>query len=276
MISDLRSDSARWKQEQRVTGSRGSTSPVVLNMSGITGPDMILDYNASRTYEQGSASVSHRRNAESPSVMDGAYGVPSNSRSTARGAVDAMQIDAPNQPDMSRYGQPPGQPARGGYPPDNGPPPRDRFSDSRSSAYQGDVSMSDTYGRGQVQQPFGQDSRYAGQYQQPDAPPHGYVRQGDYYVPITSGYGQPNVMASSRPEPQQFPPNPFGQPQEPPRDSRGSRDPRDGRDPRDPRYGQQDFNDASRYYPSPATTAASVGSRDTISSPSGPRFAQPF
>ena len=185
-----------------------------------------------------------------------------------------MQIDAPPQQDSrGRYNQPTGQQTRGGYPPDNGQNPSNRggYMDSRGPSYQQpDSLMTDAYGRVSVAQPY-QDPRFAGR-QPPmvDGAPPGMVRQGDYYVPVTSGYGQPGVMAPARPDTQQYPPGPYGQQVEP------QRDPRSTRDPRDPRYGgvQPDFNDTSRYnYPSPATTVASVGSRDTISSPPGPRFA---
>jgi hypothetical protein len=273
MIADLRADSARWRQEQRSTGTRGSTSPIIYDKSGITVPDQLLEpYVGSRTYEQGNASRSQRTNADPPSV-EVPYGAPPTSRSGGRGHVDAMQIDTPPvQPDRGRYGQA-SQPARGyqpesgAYPPQGG---RDRYPDAGRPPYQQDQPMADAYGRVPVSQPYGaQDPRYGGNYPQPnDGAPPGYVTQGDYYVPITSGYGQPSVMVSSRPEPQAYPPNPYGQPPEPQRDARGPRG-----DARDPRYGQPDYNDASRYYPSPATTAASVDARNPISSPPVPRFA---
>jgi hypothetical protein len=273
MIADLRADSSRWRQEQRATGTRGSHSPVVYEMSGITVPDLKAEpYVGSRTYENSSAARSQRNNADSPS-LDGPYGPPSTSRSSGRGQVDAMQIDTPPvASDRSRYGQP-SQPTRGGYQPENPTFPtggRDRYADTTRPPYQQDQPMMDAYGRVPVSQPYGQDPRHAGNFSQSnDGAPPGYVRQGDYYVPITSGFSQPSVMAPSRPDNQPFPSGPYGQAPEPQRDPRGGRD---SRDTRDPRYGQ-DYNEASRYYPSPATTAASVGSREPIASPPAPRFA---
>ncbi|KAK5170259.1 uncharacterized protein LTR77_004845 [Saxophila tyrrhenica] len=285
MISDLRADSARWRQEKAATGGRGSSSPSDSNTSGITVPDLLPEpYVGSQTYERGNASQSvRRRDADSPSLGDGAYGVPPTR--SGRGQGDAMQIDPPapqQHADRGRYGQP-SHPTRGGYQtPDSGAypaPGRDRYPDNGRAepgrptggrpAYQEDQTMSDAYGRPPVSQAFGQDTRYGAPPPANDGAPPGYVRQGDYFVPV-SGYGQPNVMTpTSRPEPQQYIPG-YGQPVEPQRDARGGRgdirgDPR-GVDPRDPRYGQGDY-DASRYYPSPATTAASVNTRETISSP---------
>lgn len=91
-------------------------------------------------------------------------------------------------------------------------------------------------------------------YQQPplhnnDSAPPGYVRQGNYYVPMPS-YETGSSMPS-----RSEPPNPYG--------------PGYGQPPPNPRneprgYGQPDYpNDASRFaYPSPATTVSSVTTRD--------------
>ena len=253
-----------------MTGTRGSSSPVVFDTSGFTVPDSISEpYVGSRTYEASSASRAQRRDADSPS-LDGPYGVPPSSRQ-GRNQVDAMQIDPPvGRPD-GRYGQPT-QPTRG-YPQDNGaypPQGRDRYPEGGRAAYQQDQPMADAYGRQPVTSSYGQESRYATSgYPSSDGAPPGYVRQGDYFVPMSSSYGQPSIMAPSRPEPQQYPSGPFGQPQAP-----ANRDPREQRDPRDPRNGQPDYNDPRYAYPSPATTVSSVArDREPISSPQQPRFA---
>ena len=277
MIADLRADSARWRQEQRVTGTRGSNSPTIFDMSGSTVPDSDIEpYVGSRTYESsGAARASqNRRDADSPSLVDGPYGAPPSSRG-GRGQPDPMQIDQPAAQPGRGYGQPT-QPARGGYPPDNGPYPpqgRDRYGEPGRPNYPQDQPMADAYSRMPATSSYGQDSRYATSgYGQNDGAPPGYVREGNYYVPITSSYGQPSMLVSSRPEPVQYPSagGPY-QPQVPP----GRGDPRDQRDPRDPRYGGQPENYDPRYaYPSPATTVTSIArEREPISSPPQPRFA---
>ena len=278
MIADLRADSARWRQEQRMTGTRGSNSPIAYDVSGCTVPDHIVEpYVGSRTYEASSAArQAQRRDGDSPS-LDGGYGVPPSSRQ-GRGQPDAMQIDPPVAQPGRGYGQP-SQPTRG-YQPDNGvyPPQgrereRDRYAEP-GRAYQQDQPMSDAYSRMPTTTAYGQDPRYATApaYPQNDGAPPGYVREGNYYVPITSSYGQPNILAQSRPEPQQYPSSgTYGQPQVPP-----GRDPREQRgDPRDPRYGGQSEYDPRYAYPSPATTVTSMApsGREPISSPQQPRFA---
>ena len=317
MISDLRADSARWRQEQKQTGAGGSHSPLDSSKPGITVPDLLLGYSESMTYQRGNAAAhtssqasGRRRDADSPSMVDTPYGAPPTRTSRGqldRGQVDAMQIDPPvaqAHADRGRYAA--AQATRGGYQPgpDVGAYPapgrdagRDRYPEQGRPvggrpAYQEDQPMMDAYGRPPATSSYAQEPRYAGNLPPPnDGVPAGYVRQGDYYVPSTSGYGQAPMMATSRPEPQQYPSGVYGQPADPQREPRGGRgdirgdirgdprvDPRadhrgDPRmDPRDPRYGQGDY-EASRYYPSPSATVASVGTRDPIASPSGPRFA---
>lgn len=262
-----------------MTGTRGSNSPMMFDKSGCTVPDSFLEpYVGSRTYEASSAARAQRRDGDSPSLD--AYGVPV-SRS-GRNQVDPMQIDPPAAQPSRGYGQP-SQTTRG-YQPDNGvyspqgrerERDRDRYPDAGRTQFPQDQQMTD-YGRMPVTTSYGQDPRYAtAGYPQNDGAPPGYVREGNYYVPITSSYGQPSIMATGRPEPQQYPSaGTFGQPQVPP-----GRDPRDQRDPRDPRYGQSDYIDPRdpRYaYPSPANTVSSMAprEREPISSPQAqPRFA---
>ena len=242
MIADLRADSARWRQEQRMTGTRGSNSPVIFDKSGFTVPDEIVEpYVGSRTYEASAASsaarATQRRDGDSPS-LEGPYGAPP-PRAGRSNQVDPMQIDTPVARSDARYGQPqqPGrnyQPDNGGYPPQG----RDRYPDGGRPPYQQDQPMADAYGRAPpVSAAYTQDSNYAAAYGRGDNAPPGYVRQGDYFVPVTSTFGQSSIMAPVRPE-QQFPTGPYGQPQAPP-----ARDLREQRDPRDPRYGQTDYND---------------------------------
>lgn len=269
MISDLRSDSQRWRQEQRQTGTRGSDSPIVFDMSGYTVPDPLLEpYVGSRTYQASSASsAAQRREGDSPSVD--AYGVPQQRRNP----VDQMQIDPPVARADPRYGQQP-QPPRG-YQPENGGYPaqgRERYQEPGGrQTYPQDQPMQDAYARVPVTASYGNDPRYAPSY--PD--PNPGVPQG-YYMAATSGYGQPPIMAPAGQDPRQYPNQPFGQPQPPAGRDRDPRDYRDQRDPRDPRIaGQPGYDDPSRYaYPSPAATVSSVArERDSIQSPQQPRFA---
>lgn len=259
MIADLRADSARWRQEQRQTGTRGSNSPCY-DASGKTAPDSSIEpYVGSSTYHASSAGrISHsRREGDSPSV-DGPYGLPTSSRD--RIPVDRMQIDPP-------------QPSRG-YPSDSrgaAYPPESRTfpSDSRGYApdgrsYQQDTQMSGFGGRPPVSAPYGQEPRYAPSYPQSnDGAPPGYVRQGNYFVPVSSSY-EPTPSIPSRTD--QYGGPGFGQPQqgrEPPRDPRG--------------YPQQEYADPRYAYPSPAATVSSVSGRDRdpIASPQQPRFDSP-
>ena len=267
MIADLRADSARWRQEQRVTGTRGSHSPTAFDMSGFTVPDPILEpYVASSTYQQSSAGRPQRREGDSPSVESGPYNIPAARErmpQDRRQAPDAMDIDRPVQQDR-RYG---GQPARGYQPENPGYPHQDRRGYPQDNrAYQPDQTMSDAYGRSGITPSHGQDPRFAPNYLQPgESAPAGYVKQGQYYVPVTSGYEQPTpAVATSRMPPSQYETG-FGQPPAP--QGRG--------DPRDPRYGQADYVDPRYAYPSPAATVSSVNARDRepIANPPQPRFA---
>ncbi|EME45805.1 hypothetical protein DOTSEDRAFT_44050 [Dothistroma septosporum NZE10] len=234
MIADLRADSQRWRQEQRQTGTREP-------------------YVGSSTYHASSAgrTSNNRRDADSPSV-DGPYGIPA---SRERIPVDRMQIDPP-------------QPSRGGaYPPENRatyqpdgrafPPESRGYAEPGRSSYQPDSSMSSAFGgRPPVSAPYGQEPRYAPSYPpQPsgDGAPPGYVRQGNYFVPISSYEPTPSVPARS----DNFGPG-YGQPPPPP----------PGRDPRDPRYQQPEYADPRYAYPSPAATVSSVSARDREPVPS--------
>jgi len=311
MIADLRADSARWRQEQRIGPvARGSQSPRVTHLAGNTEPDMMPDYVGSKTYHNSQAArVPRSRDGDSPAV-EAPYGssVPSNrdrmpvdrmaidnrmpvdrmpvdripvSRMPAdRMAIDRMQddrmqIDPPSAPQDRRY------PDRNGYPSD----PR-YGSDARGYSDARDVRDARSsypsqdqppYGRGApVSSSYSQDSMYArsgAQSSQPsDGAPPGYVRQGNYYVPISSAE-QPRTDYGSS--------HPYSQPAQPQRmETRemrdAPRDPRDLRDHRDPRYGQDYAQDPRYAYPSPATTTASLprGERDTVAKPSQ-RFADP-
>lgn len=263
MIADLRNDSARWQKEQRQTGTRGSHSPPFYNVSGITVPDDIIEpYVGSSTHH---ASVtgrsSHsRREADSPS-LDGPYGLPPASRGERIPVDTRMQIDPP-------------QPSRGGYQPDSrtpyGQPDSRPFpSESRGypsesrQPYQPDSSMPSGFGgssRPAVSASYGQEPRYAPSYPQPsnDGAPPGYVREGNYFVPVTSFQSQPSIPARS----ENYGPGPFGQPQQ-------------GREPRGYPQ-QQDFQDPRYAYPSPAATVSSVSTRErepVVSPQQQPRFA---
>lgn len=291
MIADLRADSARWRQEQRTTGTRGSNSPTVHEVSGFTVPDLLLDpYEGSQTYHNSAASGGSgarrepRRGGGDSPIVDGPYTAPPPSRSEREReripasrvpAADRMDIDPPvMSPPDRRY------PQERGYPPD----PRAAYQpDSRaypadSRAYQRGQPPPTTYGPPPVTTAaYSQDPRYAPSYPPSnDSAPPGYVRQGDYYVPVSSSYDPTPIMPPSRSEPPQYGSGPYGQPPAPPgrdpRDPRDPRDLRDPRDPRDPRYGQPEAPDPRYAYPSPAATVSSV-SRDHITSPQQPRFA---
>jgi len=220
----------------------------------------------SSTHQASNAGRPPRRDGggDSPS-LDGPYGPPVSARlPVSRMPTDRMEIDAPPQPDR-RF-----QPERG-YQPDSRPSypadPRTYPSDSRQ--YQPEQPMSSTCGRQPVSSQYAPDSRYPPNHGQPnDGAPPGYVRQGNYYVPVTSAsaYEPPPAMAPSRSEPPQYGNGPYGQPAPPP--GRG--------DPRDPRYNSQpDYTDPRYAYPSPAATTSSVNARDrdTIFNPPQSRFA---
>ena len=94
MIADLRADSARWRQEQRIGPvARGSQSPRVTHLAGNTEPDMMPDYVGSKTYHNSQAArVPRSRDGDSPAV-EAPYGssVPSN---RDRMPVDRMPVDS--------------------------------------------------------------------------------------------------------------------------------------------------------------------------------------
>ncbi|CAK4030245.1 Hypothetical predicted protein [Lecanosticta acicola] len=224
MIADLRADSARWRQEQRQTGTREP-------------------YVGSSTYHASSAGrTSHnRRDADSPSV-DGPYGLPSGRE---RIPVDRMQVDPPPQ---SRGGYPPD--SRSAYPPDGRAFPSDSrgYAPDGRSSFQPDTPMSGGFGGGRppVSAPYGQEPRYAPSYPQPnsDGAPPGYVRQGNYYVPVSSYEPAPAVPSRS----DNYGPG-FGQPPQ-------------SREPPPRGYQQPEYADPRYAYPSPAATVSSVSARD--------------
>jgi hypothetical protein len=285
MLADLRADSGRWRQEQRATGTRGSHSPVLFESSGFTVPDSVLaPYVGSDTYHASTAGRQpDRRHGDSPAVDGPSYGAPpSRERERERErdrmpttrmpvdtrmAADRMDIDPPTAQPERRFGQP-----ERGYPPDaRAYPPDSRAypADSRAypsearPSYAQDQPMPSAYGRPPVTSSYTQEPRYAPSYpSNNDGAPPGYVRQGNYYVPVST-YEAPPAMAPSRSEPPQFPNGPYGQPSAPPRDTR------------DTRYGQPDYSDPRYAYPSPATTTVSVSGRDRdpLTSPPQPRFA---
>lgn len=227
MISDLRADSARWRQE-RATGTRG-------------------DYVGSSTYHSSAAGRQDRRGGDSP-LVDSYAGrererVPP---STSRLPQDRMDIDMlPGAPTDRRYGQPDRgylPPDSRGYPPDSRPP----YS-QEPPAYSG-------FGRPPVSSYPSQEPRYApsGSYAQAsDGTPAGYVRPGNQYLPVST-YETASAMPSRSEAPGY---GAYSQPTQVP--SRG-----DGRG--DPRYPttQQDYD--PRYaYPSPATTVSTaISARD--------------
>ena len=282
MLADLRADSVRWRQEQRSTGTRGSRSPVVLDKTGFTVPDLYLgEYGDSKTHHQSNGRGVPRRDADSP-ALEGQYGgAPSRERLPAareeRRAqpVDPMQIDPPiPQPDR-RYAQQQ-QPGRGGYPPEPRFPP---VQDNRS--YPPDAMMSDAYGRPPVTSSYVQGPGYAPSYPQPpnDGGMPAFGRQpppGNYYTPVSSSY---DAMPSMPGRPQDnIPygggPPIYGQPQQQPQQPQRQeyRDQRDPRDSREPRYGGREY-DPSHAYPSPAATISTPRERDQVTSPGQSRFA---
>jgi len=292
MIADLRADSARWRQEQRI------------------GP-VARDYVGSKTYHNSQAArVPRSRDGDSPAV-EAPYGssVPSNrdrmpvdrmpvdsrmpvdrmpvdripvSRMPAdRMAIDRMQddrmqIDTPSGLSQDRRYQA----DRNGYPSD----PR-YGADARGYSDVRDARDARTSYPPQEQPPFGraapvtssytQDSMYARSgaqsSQTSDGAPPGYVRQGNYYVPISSAEQPRTDYGGSHPysqpaQPQRMDTRMDTREMRDPRDT--PRDPRDARDHRDPRYGQ-DYQDPRYAYPSPATTTASLprGEREPIAKP---------
>ncbi|KAF2171847.1 hypothetical protein M409DRAFT_63403 [Zasmidium cellare ATCC 36951] len=243
MIADLRADSARWRQEQRQTGTREP-------------------YVGSSTYHASSASrTSHnRRDGDSPSV-DGPYGLPASreARIPVERMQDRMQIDPP--PQVSRGGFQPD--SRAPYPPDGRAFPSDGrgYAPDGRSSFPSDAPMSSGgfNGRPPVSAPYGgQEPRYAPSYPQSnDGAPPGYVRQGNYYVPVSSFEQTPSVPSRA----DNYGPGSFGQPPQ-------------GREPRDARYQQPEYADPRYAYPSPAATVSSVSARDRepISSPAQPSY----
>ncbi|KAK3649640.1 hypothetical protein LTR56_006823 [Elasticomyces elasticus] len=304
MLADLRADSAKWRQEQRVTGTRGSRSPLTDKTSGITVPDPITEpYVGSSTHHASVLGKPDRRHGDSP-VVEGPYAAPPPARERAERSdrdriereritasrlppgrtdpridsridpSDRMDIDPPPvaqpdrryaQPERERGYQPEGRaypPEGRAYPPDSRayPPDSRAYPPESRQPYQQDQPMPPAYGRPPVTTSYPQDSRYAPSYPQHDGAPPGYVRQGNYFVPV-SAYEPASAMPPGRSEPPQYPNGPYGQPTA------------QGRDTREPRYGGQPEYAEPRYaYPSPATTTVSVSGRDRepVTSPPQP------
>ncbi|KAM3416324.1 hypothetical protein BST61_g7929 [Cercospora zeina] len=231
MIADLRADSARWRQEQRQTGTREP-------------------YVGSSTYHASSAGrVSQKRSGGDSPNMDGPYGLPPSSRDRERERipVDRMQVDPPAPSRGGGGGGAyPAPDRRAPYQPDGRPFPSESrgFAPDGRSSYPADTNMSGFGGQPPVTSAYGQEPRYAPSYQQPnnDGAPPGYVRQGNYFVPV-SGY-EPAPSIPGRADPYGA-----GYPQQPPQG-------------RDARYSQPEYADPRYAYPSPAATVSSVSARD--------------
>nr|POF22336.1 hypothetical protein CFP56_36421 [Quercus suber] len=265
MIADLRADSTRWRQEQRTTGTRGSYSPGGSVRSGFTAPDTEIEsYVGSTTYHASSAATTiSNRAGDSPHAPEyGMSGMRDRDRMPPGRIPDGMDLDQPMQ-------NPRGYPQDRAYP----PPPRNGFGPSNPGRAPGPFPGNDypqeqaPYGRAPVTSPaYGVNQGYPPpplSNGSNDGAPPGYVRQGNYYVPVSS-YEQPGSGMSSRPEPpSQYGPG-YGQP--PPNQRNDLRG-----------YGQPEYkNDPARFaYPSPATTVSSVAARerDPVTSAQQPRFA---
>ncbi|EMF13514.1 uncharacterized protein SEPMUDRAFT_125271 [Sphaerulina musiva SO2202] len=230
MIADLRADSARWRQEQRQTGTREP-------------------YVGSSTYHASSAGrVSQKRSGGDSPNTDGPYGLPPSAREREREreriSVDRMQVDppAPSRGYPAAERRAPYQPDGRSFPSDS----RGGYAPDGRSSYPVDANMSGFGAQPPVTSAYGQEQpRYAPSYQQSnDGAPPGYVRQGNYFVPV-SGY-EPAPSISSRAD--QY--------------GAGGYPPQQQRDPRDTRYQQPEYADPRYAYPSPAATVSSVSARD--------------
>jgi hypothetical protein len=226
------------------------------DMSGQTEPDNIAEpYVGSSTYHASSAAkTSQTRREVSPSI-EGPYGLPS-SGGRERIPVDRMQIDPPAP--SRAYPAPDG---RAQYQPDGRTFPSDGRGyapDGRS--YPPDTNMTGgNFGaRPPVTSAYGQEPRYALSYppQPNDGAPPGYVRQGNYFVPVSSYEPAPSVPGRADPYGAGFPQQP------------------QGREPRDARYQQPEYSDPRYAYPSPAATVSSVArDREPVTSAPQQRFA---
>lgn len=284
MISDLKADSQRWRQEQRSTGTRGS--PQARDRSGSTEPDMTIEsYVGSQAYHHNNSTrPAPRRDADSPK-LDGSYVAPPSRDRMPPSVINGVQPGLPRHASERGY-QPERERERERYEPTRGYPPERNYPSERYDRDTAMTGMPTGYNRQPVTSAYGQDPVYASQYPpQPsnDGAPPGYIRQGEYYIPDPGyGRGQP----PSRSEAPQYGQSQYGQlPRGPEvRDPRDARDPREMRDPRDPRYGQpagygqpdyQDPRDPRYAYPSPAATVSSITARDRepVTGPSQPRFA---
>jgi hypothetical protein len=232
MIADLRADSARWRQEQRL----GSVT---------------REYVGSNTYHLSQAARVPKDIYGDLDGIEAPYG-SAVARDRDRTPVNRMPI-APQYPYDQKYGVDPG-----GLP------------DIRSVNLPQEQAL---YGRAQNAMFARSDANHS-----PlggSAPP-GYVRQGNYYVPISSAEQPmwPNLPIYEGPHrySQQLQPQRMESARDPrdPRDPRDvlrdPRDPRDLRDPRDPRHGQAYPQDPRYAYPTPSATTASMprGERSSI------------
>jgi hypothetical protein len=214
MMAQLRSDSAKWRQEQR-------TNPA------------IGDYVGSSTYYNSEAARVQGSDGRDFEAVERPYGV---SVSGSRDQMSAERMPIDRMP-------------VGRMPVDR--MPTDRIPVNRMPWDMGPVDRMppQLYARSNTHPPS---TDYG-------APP-GYVRQGNYYVPISSAE-QPMRMESA---PELHYPLDL------------QNDPRDLRDPRIFGYAQ-DYSQDPRYaYPAPAATTASLprSERDTVVNTAPPRYAR--
>ncbi|WPH05097.1 Hypothetical protein R9X50_00799800 [Acrodontium crateriforme] len=271
MISDLRRDTATWRQE-RSRGTRGTKEQSVYDDSRFAEPDPRSDnYVGSAAYYQstGRAPPARRPDNEGNSPRAPDYGGPPPSRDRIPGGrppADRMEIDS-GGPSRNNGGY--GQPDRG-YQQD-GRNPRPYAADGRSSYQPESQPIPPGYGRGAppVTSPYGSAPGYPPVYPPQPQPgggaPPGYMVQGGQYVPVSSapaGY-DPISIPPGRPDPQSYGGNvSYGQ-QLPPQG-------------RDARYPQQEYPDARYAYPSPAATVQSLPARDSRDAVSSPPLISPY
>ncbi|GAB7359616.1 hypothetical protein MBLNU230_g6799t2 [Neophaeotheca triangularis] len=205
MIADLKQDSARWRQEQRSTGTRGSNSPRVSLNSGYTEPDTFIEpYVGSAAHNASVKGRPSRPPVESPGAGGNSPYRMADSRSD-RSHEDRMDVDTPAvaPPGDRRYGSadprypqenrvysdnrdPRSQPDARQYPSDSRDPrhrdPREQQRDLRDSRDP----------RGEVRShPVNIDPRYA----DPRAP------QYHQEQPMAGSYGRPPVTSSFQQDP---------------------------------------------------------------------------
>ncbi|KAM0712110.1 hypothetical protein Q7P37_011204 [Cladosporium fusiforme] len=218
MIADLRADSARWRQEQRMPGTAkgGSQSPRVLNQAGNPVPDKVPDYVGSHTYHNSQAARAPRsRDGDSPAVEVPLFG---SSLPSSRAPMPMDRIPVDNRMPAERM------PAER-IPVSRGPaeripmdtrmdtrmdPRMDARMDTRMQNDRMDIDSSSGPPQGRYTQERNgySDPRYGGAdprsfsdsrpaYPQPEQSSYGRV------PPVTSSYGQDPVYAPSRGYPPQ-------------------------------------------------------------------------